>query len=59
MFGRSSDPIKAATDVSKMVVYGGTAKISYSQIVAIISNSDDAKSNLNREELRKAVRYAI
>lgn len=48
--GRSSNGLKASRDVQRIKLYGGTAKISLSQVVIIISNSQDAKRNLSPDE---------
>ena len=50
MFGKSSNAIKAMRDIQKLKCYGGMAKLSFSQIVCLISNSQDAKRNLTDEE---------
>ena len=53
MFGRSSDAIKAMNDVQRIKLQGGTAKLSFSQIVCLICNTPDAQSNLSQEEFRQ------
>ncbi len=50
MFGRSSNAMKAMNDIQRLKMSGGTAKLSPSQIVALICNSQDAKRNLSQEE---------
>lgn len=50
MFGKSSNAIKAMNDVQRIKNFGGTAKLSYSQIVCLICNSQDAQKNLTAEE---------
>ena len=50
MFGRKTNPGKALYEVQRIIHSGGTAKISYSQAVAMLSNVNDAQANLTREE---------
>ncbi len=50
MFGRSSNAVKAMNDVQRIKNSGGTADLSFSQIVCLICNSQDAEKNLSPEE---------
>lgn len=50
MFGRSSNSVKGALAVQKLKTPGATAKLSFSQVVFIISNMEDAKKNLTADE---------
>lgn len=50
MFGRSSNAIKGMRDVQRIKIHGGTANLSFSQIICLICNSSDAKKNLSAEE---------
>ena len=50
MFGRSSNAAKGMQDVQRIKTYGGTAKLSFSQIICLICNSPDAQKNLSPEE---------
>lgn len=49
MFGRSSNAMKAMLEVQR-IKNGGTARLSYSQIVCLICNTQDAQKNLNHDE---------
>lgn len=50
MFGRSSNAAKAMNDVQRIKLQGGTANLSFSQIVCLICNAPDAQRNLTQEE---------
>lgn len=50
MFGRNSNPVKAMKDVQRIKINGGTADLSFSQVVCLICNSQDAQRNLSQEE---------
>lgn len=53
MFGRSSNAVKAMNDVQRIKLQGGTANLSFSQIVCLICNTSDAQSNLSQEEFKQ------
>lgn len=53
MFGRSSNAVKAMNDVQRIKLQGGTANLSFSQIVCLICNAPDAQSNLSQEEFKQ------
>ena len=53
MFGRSSNAVKAMNDVQRIKLQGGTATLSFSQVVCLICNTPDAQSNLSQEEFRQ------
>lgn len=53
MFGRSSNAVKAMNDVQRIKFQGGTANLSFSQIVCLICNTPDAQSNLSQEEFKQ------
>ncbi len=50
MFGRNSNAVKGMQEVQRIKTYGGTAKLSFSQIICLICNSPDAQKNLSPEE---------
>ena len=50
MFRRKSDPMQASADVQRITQGGGTASLSYSQVILLIVNSEDAKKNLTEKE---------
>ena len=50
MFGRSSNAVKGMQEIQRIKTYGGTAKLSFSQIICLICNSPDAQKNLSPDE---------